>query len=562
MKVGIIPDEFGMLSVKSVFQDIEDTLAQRHEIVRRSPEYLSAPAAKQRAMCEEFLRKSDVTIGRIDDGILQVREQIDRRPPLIGFLMGEMSRGAGDMAKWAPFLKTTDVLVGNCTGDVEITRKFLANAQIKKLPFAFDDVTFRPVDEQRRQEVRAEMRFKETDKLLLYSGRLSLEKNVHLLLRIFSVLQDLVPDVHLVIVGEPHAVQFQAMGVYPLSAAATLMKLMDTLRIKKEQVHFIGSKTASQLRDLYAMADLLVNLTLNHDENFGLAQVEALACGTPVIGTSWGGLKDTIKHGETGYQISTVVTDSGVKVNWWETINYIVSLLEDEATLARFRENGRAYALEMFSRAQYAERLEAIVADCERLSHGEDEPVQLTDFAREYWLECAPREFAPPSFQRGERSFAMYKELITPYAGLTENTIAISEPFQPDQLLVLATAVRREGKLLLPDDPIFPLEFEIPEAIHATVEAILEALRKQPVISVQSLQQSLPASVQSYVQSTLKWMLEKGIVLRTKLMDAYLEPDMIGERMGQPAFSIQPVDFATDVIVIRQTSAAHSYAAT
>jgi glycosyltransferase involved in cell wall biosynthesis len=562
MRVGIIPDEFGMLSVKSVFQDIEDTLAQRHEIVRRSPEYFSASSARQQAMCEEFLRKSDVTIGRIDDGILQVREQLDRRPPLIGFLMGEMSRGAGDMAKWAPYLKSTDVLIGNCTGDVEITRKFLTNAQIKKLPFAFDDVTFRPIDEQRRKEVRAEMRFKETDKILLYAGRLSLEKNVHTLLRIFSVLQDLVPDLHLVIVGEPHAVQFQAMGVYPLSAAATLMKLMDKLRIKNEQVHFIGSKSASQLRELYAMADLLVNLTLNHDENFGLAQVEALACGTPVIGTSWGGLKDTIRHGETGYQISTVVTDSGVKVNWWEAINYIVSLLEDEAMLARFRENGRAYALEIFSRAQYAERLEAIVSDCEKLSHGPSEPVQVTDFARDYWLECQPREFAPPSFQRGEKSFAMYKELITPYAGLTENTIANNEPSKPDQILVLATAVRREGKLIKPDDPIFPLEFAIPEANQAAGEAILEVLRKQPVISLETLQQALPMPVQSCLQSTLKWMLEKGIVLRTKIMDAYLEPDMIGEQMAQPAFAIQPVDFATDVIVIRQTGAAHSYAAT
>jgi hypothetical protein len=31
--------------------------------------------------------------------------------------------------------------------------------------------------------------------------------------------------------------------------------------------------------------------------------------------------------------------------------------------------------------------------------------------------------------------------------------------------------------------------------------------------------------------------------------------------MAQPVFSIQPVDFATDVIVIRQTGAAQSYAA-
>ncbi len=68
--------------------------------------------------------------------------------------------------------------------------------------------------------------------------------------------------------------------------------------------------------------------------------------------------------------------------------------------------------------------------------------------------------------------------------------------------------------------------------------------------------------MQSCLQGTLKWMLEKGILLRTNLMDAYFEADMIGGQMGQPVFSIQAVDYATDVIVIRQTGPAHSYAAT
>jgi Glycosyl transferases group 1 len=337
------------------------------------------------------------------------------------------------------------------------------------------------------------------------------------------------------------------------------MKLMNQLRVRKEQVHFIGSKSATELRDLYAMADLLVNLTLNHDENFGLAQVEALACGTPVVGTSWGGLKDTIKHGETGYQISTLVTDSGVKLNWWEAINRLIALLEDEETLVRLRQHCRAHALEIYSQVHYAESLESIVVECERRSHGACEPLKLTEFAREYWLECQPREFSPPSFQRGQKSFEMYKELIAPYTGATENNIALDEPFAPDQLVMLATPVRVEENVIKLDDPIFPLEFSIPEANRGMVEQTLEVLRKQPIISLKSLQETIPAPS---LQPALQWLLEKGIVLRTKVMDAYLEPDMIGEQMGQSVFSIQPVDFATDVIVIRQTGAAHSYAAT
>lgn len=561
MKVGLVQDEIEMVSVKSVFHVLEQTLARKHQLVHLPVEYFFAPPGIQQTLCVDFVRNCDLIVGRIDDQVLEAREQCERRPPIIGFLMGIMSRGAAEMADWCKHLRTTDIIVGNCDGDIDITSKFFTNAKIRKLPFSIDEATFTPIDEQRRNQIRAEMRFKPTDKILLYPGRITLEKNLHTLCRIFSLLQDLVPDIHLVLAGDPFTIQFSAMGVYPLNSGATLMKLMNELHIKTEQVHFLGAKSSTQLRDLYAMSDIVVNLTLHHDENFGLAQVESIACGTPVIGTSWGGLKDTIQHGETGYQISTVVTDSGVKLNWWEAINRIISLLEDEETMARFRENGRRYALELSSPANYAERLDAIVAECEELMHGPGEPLKLTDFAREYWRECHPTEFSPPLFQRGEKSFEMYKRLITPYTAINEDTIANDEPLQPDQLLVLATPVRREENLLKLDDPIFPLEFVIPDGNVKTGEAMLEVLRQQPVISVQQLQELLPAALQSCFQSTLRWLLQKGIVLRTRVMDASIEPEMIDERMGRPVFSITPVNFATDVIVIRDSGAAQSYAA-
>ena len=46
-------------------------------------------------------------------------------------------------------------------------------------------------------------------------------------------------------------------------------------------------------------------------------------------------------------------------------------------------------------------------------------------------------------------------------------------------------------------------------------------------------------------------MLDKGILLRTKLMDTYLDPDMVGKKMSKPVLSIQRVNAATDVLVIR-----------
>jgi glycosyltransferase involved in cell wall biosynthesis len=56
-----------------------------------------------------------------------------------------------------------------------------------------------------------------------------------------------------------------------------------------------------------AAADLFTLLSDNVQESFGLAPVEALAAGLPVVGTDWDGLKDTVEHGVTGFRVPTLL---------------------------------------------------------------------------------------------------------------------------------------------------------------------------------------------------------------------------------------------------------------
>jgi glycosyltransferase involved in cell wall biosynthesis len=502
---------------------------------------------------EQFISNSDILVGSLDEGILRTREHLNRQPPLVGFLHGAMSRGAGgELPRIHRYLKSTDFFVGNCSGDVEIARKFFKNSEVRKLPYSFDESTFHPVGESQRQTLKAELGFQKTDKILLYAGRVTLEKNVHTQLRILSVLQRLLPTLHLVIIGDLENIPFREFGVYAADMTGMLTRLLSELRLDINRVHFLGHKNPTQTRNFYIIADVLVNLTLHHDENFGLAQAEAMACGTPVVGTKWGGLKDSIKHGETGYHVSTVVTNAGIKPNWWEAINRIVQLLGDESTLQRFREKCPVHVREQFSKQRYDEILGSILIDCKKASENRSEPLALSEFGAEFWHRCRFKPMSPPPYQRSERALELYKELITPFTGVTETIVPATDNWKSDHILVLATPVQAEERNLKINDPIFPMEVTVPADYQKTCQAILEILRKEPVIQFEHLKSSVDSSLHTSLDACLKWLLKAGILLRTRPMNPSINPKLIGDQMGKPLFTIQGVDYRTDAFVIKK----------
>ena len=68
-------------------------------------------------------------------------------------------------------------------------------------------------------------------------------------------------------------------------------------RRARENVKFLGAVGAGHLRRLYQGAAAFL---LPGEEDFGIATLEAQACGTPVIAYGRGGSLETVAHGETG----------------------------------------------------------------------------------------------------------------------------------------------------------------------------------------------------------------------------------------------------------------------
>jgi glycosyltransferase involved in cell wall biosynthesis len=72
-------------------------------------------------------------------------------------------------------------------------------------------------------------------------------------------------------------------------------------------VQFLGAVDAETLRGLYRTAQALV---LPAEEDFGIAPVESMACGRPVVALNRGGATETVEHGISGWLVDTADPDA------------------------------------------------------------------------------------------------------------------------------------------------------------------------------------------------------------------------------------------------------------
>ena len=91
-----------------------------------------------------------------------------------------------------------------------------------------------------------------------------------------------------------------------------------------------------------------VFLLPSEHESFGLAALEAMACGVPVVGSHAGGLPEVIVNGETGYLCDA--HDTGCMAE------LVLTLLSDENQRKEMGAKARARAIEKFDRTRIVDQ--------------------------------------------------------------------------------------------------------------------------------------------------------------------------------------------------------------
>lgn len=156
-----------------------------------------------------------------------------------------------------------------------------------------------------------------SEKLFLYVGRVSAEKDLDILMESIKRIYNTYPG----------KASFIITGDGPL--------LSDLKASAPKNVVFTGYRGGNDLASLYASCDAFV--FPSSTETFGNVVLEALASGLPVIGVNSGGVKDSIKHNHNGILCAPRDIES--------FSNGILRLIEEDSLLSSLSYNAREYTL-------------------------------------------------------------------------------------------------------------------------------------------------------------------------------------------------------------------------
>lgn len=157
---------------------------------------------------------------------------------------------------------------------------------------------------QHRKDWREKLALTPSDPVILYVGRLSFNEKAHpvpLFIALEQCARRLKQTICLVMAGwfrnETSKVQF-------IEAAR--------LFCPSVKVAFVDGRDPEVRKTIWYVADLFTSLVDNVQETFGLAPVEAMAAGLPVVVSDWDGFKETVRDGIDGMRISTWTPPAGL----------------------------------------------------------------------------------------------------------------------------------------------------------------------------------------------------------------------------------------------------------
>jgi glycosyltransferase involved in cell wall biosynthesis len=449
-----------------LFASLEEAL-RRHVTVLLIPPYFYTGTGRQALrVAIDVLQQADACVFGLPpspsdlDPFFLARDRLQTATPFIYMPLGEFPRGAWFYRHLHGRLGPRDLVLFSSYADAAVYEALVATspAQRAVIPFGIQTSMFRP-DGRLREMTRRHLGLGGSDVVFVYHGRITAEKNVHAVL-----------DLARRLARDHERMRLWIIGAMPTSGplASLLYALLrdDRLAIRTT---LWGSMAPEGLPRLLGAADIAITMTLNGDENFGYGAVEAMACGLPVVGTDWGGLKDTIEHAVTGFRVPTRITPVGVVLDAGSAWRYARALLEGEDRRRRMGAAARQSAVRRFGLDRFAAEVAAAVERLVVTPGGDTTPHAWTKLGRNLVGAFGGGNAARP-VPAGPgllREHALMREMLAPYA---------SPRLVQEETLVLATEFLRLRRCnVRSTDPRYPLELD---RLSETERAVIIHLRR------------------------------------------------------------------------------------
>jgi N-acetyl-alpha-D-glucosaminyl L-malate synthase BshA len=197
---------------------------------------------------------------------------------------------------------------------------YSCEADIRVIPNFVDTNLFKPDSNTEFRKTIAP----NGEKILVHTSNFRPVKRVPDTIKIFEKVQKEIPS-KLILIGDGP----------DRSECEKLSRQLDLY----DKVKFLGKQDG--LVEILSSSDIF--LIPSQSESFGLAALEAMACGLPVISSSVGGLPELVRHNETGFIAEIGDVDRMAK--------YTLELLSNEKKYNLFSDNSRQRAVNKFDKS-------------------------------------------------------------------------------------------------------------------------------------------------------------------------------------------------------------------
>ncbi len=225
-------------------------------------------------------------IGRLMRKPVVLTYHCDLRLPqgLIHTIANQVSHAANNVAAWG-----SDAIV-SLTRDYAEHSNYLTR-YMNKLQVLDAPVELAPASDEDIQAFRQKFAIQAGQRIIGMAARLATEKGVEVLVQALPMVRERIPEARLLFVGSYTNV------VGEEEYAARVLPLIQDL---KEHWSLLGNLSAVEMTAFFKTCEVLVMPSLNSTEAFGLVQVEAMSCGTPVVATDLPGVRVPVRMSGMG----------------------------------------------------------------------------------------------------------------------------------------------------------------------------------------------------------------------------------------------------------------------